>query len=223
MMKDKESTVITDIQKLIDKAEMVKKRFADSLEKAKKEVDSLIKEIEVLDAEKHEMYKGYVLGDFDISVYQEAKSIVEGKQELLQVAEAKVNDISSLEQEELATIYQKYEEMQQQFQLEKQKSQAKTYKKLMEAKHDFLQQVADISKEEFRMYMLERKIGDVEVDAGLKNYNYIDYYSPYFKWFAMEEGSDINIGNIELHEVYRNRKISPSFMAEYNKQKIIQK
>lgn len=205
-------TVFKKTDELIKKAEQTKEKFATSLAKAKEDAEKLEQEVRELDNKAHEVYTLYLLDDVQLSAYEEVKAEADAKRKLLSVVQKKINDISAVEKEELVSIYKQYQGLSKEFQEERQKAQASTNRRLLEAKQRFLQEVVDISNQQFKIFALESQATNIAVDAGIQRSNYMDYVSPYYDSYGMEMGKgedNINIGNRELHWAYRNRTTKP--------------
>ncbi|WP_175074774.1 hypothetical protein [Terribacillus sp. AE2B 122] len=213
MATDKQPAVYKKMSNIIEKAEQTRQKFATSLAKAKEDAEKLEQEVRELDNKAHEVYTLYLLDDVQLSAYEEVKSEADTKRKLLSVVQKKVGDIAEVEKQELARIYKEFECISDEFYKLKNSDWYKAKKQLQEAKDKFMQEVVDISKEQFKIYSLDRQIGDIQVDAGLKNYNYIEYGSPYIQGIGLTHtANDINIGTHELYEAFKNRNPKPRFM-----------
>ncbi|PAE06405.1 hypothetical protein CHI12_16655 [Terribacillus saccharophilus] len=213
MATDKQPAVFKKTDELIKKAEQTRQKFATSLAKAEEDAEKLEQEVRELDDKAHAVYTLYVLDDVELSAYEDAKAEADSKRKLLSVTQKKIADIAEVEKEELARIYKEFEAFSGEFNKLRNNEWSKAKGQLLEAKHKFMQEVVDISKEQFKIYVLRKKIGDVEVDAGLKNYNYVEYGSPYIQGIGLSyAANDINIGTHELYDVFRSRNPKPTFM-----------
>jgi hypothetical protein len=213
MVTYKQPAVFKKTDELIKKAELTKEKFATSLAKAKEDAEKLEQEVRELDNEAHEVYTLYLLDDLELSAFEDAKAEANSKRKLLSVVQKKINDISAVEKEELASIYKQYEGLSKEFQEERQKAQAEINRRLLEAKQKFMQEVVDISNQQHGIFALEYQATNIAVDAGVKQFNYMEYIPPYFDSFSMEigEGAEsINIGNRELYWAYRQRTTKPT-------------
>jgi hypothetical protein len=209
----KQPAVFKKTDELIKRAEQTKEKFATSFAKAKEDAEKLEQEVRELDNKAHEVYTLYLLDDVQLSAYEEIKAEADTKRNLLTVVQKKVNDISEVEKEELARIYKEYEVLSKEFHEERQKAQASTNKRLLEAKQKFMQEVVDISNQQHGIFALESQATNIAVDAGVKRFNYMEYIPPYFDSFSMEIGKgaeSINIGNRELYWAYRQRTTKPT-------------
>ncbi|WP_087972762.1 hypothetical protein [Oceanobacillus rekensis] len=204
--------VYNKVEKIIEKADVVRKRFADSKEKAISDAEELQQTIQDLEKQEKDIYSLYIMDEINVTAYEDIRAEADKKRQELATLQKKINDIDELLQYELRKVLSEYAKIQQQFNVEKEKQSADTKKQLEEAKEQFLQQVADISKEEYETYLLGSKIKDIMVDAGRDKRNYSDYYSPYITGYALAYGDKLNFGTTELSRVYqaRNKNIGKS-------------
>lgn len=206
--------VFTETQKLIDKANQVKQRFADSLQKAKDDTETLEKEVAELQEKEKEIYSLFMMDMIESSAYEEAKAETTVKRNQLSNVQQKINDMDEMERYELAKIYEEYETIESAFIEERQKAYAETKQQLIDAKYQFLQQVIDISNDQFDIYSIESQMADIAVDTGKKKRNYMEYQNPYIDGIGLEMGTGndaVNIGSRELFQVYRGRQFRPKF------------
>src|SRR5699024_3745014 len=97
--------VITDVQAVLDKAQDIKQRFADSLAKAEEDESALQEEIESLQHEEQEIYSLYVMDEVDLTAYNDAKKATAEKRNLLSAIQGKIASIDTVQQQELKKLY----------------------------------------------------------------------------------------------------------------------
>ncbi|MGP4071305.1 hypothetical protein ACTWQB_01975 [Piscibacillus sp. B03] len=212
---------LEQVNEILEQAESIKERFRQSEENAKQQAEKLKEELQELQAEQKEIYSMFVLDEVEASAFNDSREKVEAKQKELQTVQSKINNISDMMQYELEKLYNKYEQtVKQDFNTEKHQARKDSKQKVMEAKHKFLSEIVEIAKDDFEFYKAERHITDLQIEAGLKKgRNYNDFIPPYILWFSHEEGSEQDIGNGELFNTYKRRKMNPSFEVNYNKMK----
>lgn len=205
MSKAQQPAVFTEGEKLIDKANQVRQKMADSLERAKAEKITLQEQITELEKHEKDCYSMFVMDEISSSAYEEAKAETKAKRNQLANIQSKINDMDELKRYEMGKVYSDYGKIQKEFLSEKEKHYSNTKKQLEEAKEQFKQQVAEISKKEYEVHSLYSKIMDIGVDAGRERKNYSEYYSPYIRFYGLTRGDSLNIGNTELDDVYTSR------------------
>lgn len=166
------STITTQIQTLLDKAENTKERYAEALTKAEQEADAYKQEIKQAENEARDVYKLYVLDDVQLSAYQEATEKVDGMKKLIAVADGKATDIYQLLKEELADIYTEIKPLLSDFGAENNTNKDEQRNALLNAKVEYLNKVYEAQKTINETENISRQLGDLMVDAGLKKYNY---------------------------------------------------
>ncbi|WP_163583427.1 hypothetical protein [Gracilibacillus saliphilus] len=202
-----------EVKKLVEKADSIKERFEQSLINAQAEASKLTEEIHQLEKDAKEAYSLYLMDSITLDSYEDATQELNEKKKKLTTAQSKINNIGEVQKEELAKVYDEYRQIQKDFTTERQKQYEDTKKQLQDAKDQYLQQIADISSKQYETYVLESKILDIGVEAGVNKRNYLNYSSPYFDRFGMEFGkgeNSINIGNRELYWVYKKRNVNPT-------------
>src|SRR5699024_8551905 len=97
--------VITDVQAVLDKAQDIKQRFADSLTKAEEEEKTSQEENQKLQHQEQEIYSLYVMDEVDLTAYNDAKKATAEKRNLLSAIQGKIASIGTVQQQELKKLY----------------------------------------------------------------------------------------------------------------------
>lgn len=209
--------VLTEVKKLLNKADKAKEEFAQAKEKAENEVSTLQKEIQENEAEIKELYKNYVLDIISLDAYNEIKKEHDNRKKMLQIAQSKIDNIDSVLKDELYAIYCEYKALQSEFYYAHNQAKEKQHYQLVKAKMNYLNEIQKISKEYTECWKLDAGIEYLRVDAGIKNNAYIGFEPP----FAINDfnAGDIDITKDELRNTYRNKNISKKLVDAYNKGK----
>lgn len=196
--------VTKQIQVALQKADALKTRFSKAKETAHAEAEQLRQDLQKAEAEAHEIYKMYVLGDVELSGYNEATKAVDEKKKMLKVAEGKASDINKIQKEELASIYQnEIEPLDKAFRAEDGKNKAEQRKAMFQAKVDYLHAIHSCAKEVQKTHRYKQMVDALKVESGLKN----DYA------YDMEDAQVINL----LHNDFNNRAGLDVFREEITK------
>jgi hypothetical protein len=166
------ATVIKACEGIFEKAERIKESFASALDKAKEEQVELVQAIQEGEAHLHALYKAYVLGDVSIEAYQQEKKLLQDKQSVLHVTDMKIKDIDTLMKDELAGLVKEFKELGPDYAKVNNKNKAEGFANIQEAKKQYLQALheAQLKIKETAQYSV--MIGHLQVDAGLKDFNY---------------------------------------------------
>jgi len=214
--------VLNQLEELKQKAIKTKEDYAGALEKAEDEVETLTREIADSEVNLKEIYKSYVLGDVSIDAWQTEKEISDKKKAVLSIAQKKVADIDGLLKGELAGIHTEYRAVSQDYLQEKNKAQSKLHYQLALAKKNYLESVAQASQECIQVTRYGAVFGQLEVDAGLKDFNYHDGRPSFASFFPIPVNVALNSAfydgslptGYQLQEAFDSGKVSQEVLNE---------
>ncbi|MGG1630074.1 hypothetical protein [Rossellomorea sp. NRS-1567] len=166
------ATVIKACEGIFEKAEQIKESYALALDRAKEEQAELVKAIAEGEMHLEEVYRNYVLGIVSLDAYQQEQKLLQDKKSVLNVTGEKIKDVDKLMKEELAGLVKKFKELGPDYAKVNNKNKAEGFADIQEAKKNYLQALheAQLKIKETAQYSV--MIGHLQVDAGLKDFNY---------------------------------------------------
>ncbi|MGG6358082.1 hypothetical protein ACQ5SI_02355 [Peribacillus frigoritolerans] len=197
------------INELLQKAEDIKAGYAEGKETAMEEVADLKEELATVSEQVKELHKAYILNQITADAYNAEKKALEVLAEKVKDAEAKVSLIDNYEREDLQKVFYEIKELDKEYTKQKQQADSDLYKKSRELKKQYLDSIAEASKEYIAIHRPNYRIGELEVDAGLTKMNY-QHGSGNFhttmasNWYTNEKGAVVTVQ--ELEDAFYRRK-----------------
>jgi hypothetical protein len=166
------ATVIKTCDEIFKKAEQIKENYAGALDRAKEEQAELVQAIQEGEEHLHKLYKAYVLGDVSLDAYQQEQKLLQDKKDILHVTGEKIKDVDKLMKEELAVLVKEFKEHGADYGNVNNKNKDEGYADIQEAKKQYLQAIHEAQLKIKETAQFSVMYGQLEVDAGLKDYNY---------------------------------------------------
>jgi|SRR5690625_4067067 len=205
------------LDELFQKANTIKNRYNKAKEKAKEEAEQLKVNIHQAEADAHELYRMYVIGDIELSAYQEKENEVSNMKKMLQYAERKVADIDKLVEEELSSVFHnEINPIIEEYNAENAKNKAKQREKMFQAKVAYLKEIQESAKEIRKTDKYRYYIENLKVDIGLQANAYADLSDEALKYIHNTYNSQagLDVTSNEISNAYNKKHIDLNVREE---------
>lgn len=195
------------LQMVLQKAYQLEERFSDSKSKAIEQVETLNNNIQEELAEAKEIYKMYVLGDVELSAYQDTQSKLDSLKAKLKATQDKVESIDAVKQEELAKLYRdEVVPLQKDLQYERAVNKRDTREAMYKAKEIYLDAIKEQGKQ-FRVTKNpEKRVEHLKVKAGLQYTSYAGLFDDsqdlLFNSYDNSKGMDVRPEELRNAYIY---------------------
>ena len=220
-MAKKNATATEKMNELLAEQHQINNGYNNALQTAQEEYNQLDKEFQEIEAQARETHKKYVLGTASNDDYLAVKKQLKDADEKLRDSGYKLDEINTYRKEDLMELLTKLEANSADYAKEKMESEKALRYKALKAKFDYLNALHEFAKEHKEVWKVSRKVEDLRVELGLKNYNYISYDSVFTSLFSnsFDGTQGIDITQNELRQVFLNGTFDKRFIDELEKGK----
>jgi hypothetical protein len=212
MAKKTKKTATQVMKELLGQQEKIHQGYDKAVEQAQAEYIKLEEEFQEIDAEVRETHKNYVLNIVTHDTYLAEKKRLKDADEALRDAGFKLDEINRYRTEDLRELLTRMEEIAADYGKEKDTSQKVLKYKALQAKYDYLKTIHELAKEHGSVWNVSRKMEDLRVDLGLKQYNHLSYETVYNSLISNSFNSQLgmNITDKELQQAFYKGTVDKS-------------
>lgn len=194
------------VKDLLAQVDTIKEGFATAKETAINDIVTLTQEVADLEAQEKDTYRLYVLGQVELSAYQDAKAQTEAKKEVLAIAKDKVENIDAMQKDELYNeVYSQYESILSGFYAEHRQNEEESKKAMFQAKADYLNAVKQGKEQLDQTKAFYGAMENLAVELGVKRFPIISFSEEVinglmYNHYSGEAGLDVT--RKELHSAF---------------------
>lgn len=205
-----------EMKKLLAEQKQIHAGYDNALQTAQMEYDQLEKEFFDAEANAKMTHKAFILGQATNEDYQKAKKQVKDTDEKLRDAGYKLDEINTYRKEDLMELLSELESNLSAYGKEKQQAEKQMKLKALQAKHEYLKALKELSEGYREVWDVQGAINDLKVELGLMKYNNYDYNSVFNSMFGNIYSSTqgINLTTEELRNVFLNGTFDKKLLDE---------